>query len=319
MMSKSDFSKKQVLFVFFSEGEKLAFQNENVVVKDCEGHIKMQCSCYRVFLIVAVGNFVITNVLVRNADRYGFRIACMTHSFRLYCILGSNKEGNTILHQKQYSYHDSTIASYIVKTKMLSQERALVRIRNKSDYVKEVIEGLHRYSVIASNTNDVSSLRGYEGLASKQYFKALFSNTSWNGRQPRLKADPVNTALDIGYTILFAYVEALLASFGFDLYVGFYHTQFYMRKSLVCDMVEPFRPLIDYQIRKAISLKQIKKEDFILNNHQYQLKYEKNKEYVSLFLDPIIKSREDIFSYILLFYRAFMKDSPAECYPVYLL
>ncbi len=43
----------------------------------------------------------------------------------------------------------------------------------------------------------------------------------------------------------------MLYIYGFDVFCGVLHRQFYMRKSLVCDVIEPFRPIIDLQIRKA--------------------------------------------------------------------
>ena len=72
-----------------------------------------------------------------------------------------------------------------------------------------------------------------------------FDNVQWNGRKPRIKSDYVNVVLDIGYTMLFNIVDAMLQVYGFDTYYGVFHKCFYMRKSLVCDIMEPIRPIID--------------------------------------------------------------------------
>lgn len=61
--------------------------------------------------------------------------------------------------------------------------------------------------------------------------------------------------------MLFNLVDAILQVYGFDTYNGVFHKCFYMRKSLVCDIMEPMRPIIDYEIRKAINLNQCKKDD----------------------------------------------------------
>ena len=42
MLNASDFSKKQIIFLFTNQGEKLSFSNDNVIVKDKEGKIKHQ-------------------------------------------------------------------------------------------------------------------------------------------------------------------------------------------------------------------------------------------------------------------------------------
>ena len=105
--------------------------------------------------------------------------------------------------------------------------------------------------------------------------------------------------------------------FGFDTYCGVMHTNFYMRKSLVCDLVEPFRVLIDAQVKKAIHLRQCREEDFLVDNGRYLLKWEKNPAYISWLAQPIMENKEALFLYIQAYYRAFMKHKPAEQYPVF--
>ena len=126
-----------------------------------------------------------------------------------------------------------------------------------------------------------------------------------------------NATLDIGYTLLFAFIEALLCSYGFDTYCGVMHRQFYMRKSLVCDLVEPFRVIIDHSVKKAINLRQIQEKDFTVVQNQYRLNWDKSSSYVQFLMMPIIEEKDEIFLYVQNYYRAFMKELPAEAYPVW--
>ena len=139
--------------------------------------------------------------------------------------------------------------------------------------------------ILISNLNDfifcpVSIY--FHKLYGNQDNLTYFDNVQWNGRKPRIKSDYVNVVLDIGYTMLFNIVDAMLQVYGFDTYYGVFHKCFYMRKSLVCDIMEPIRPIIDYEVRKAINLGQCKIEyivdySYILNtsvhhifqNHQF--------------------------------------------------
>lgn len=73
MISAGDFSKKQIVFVFFNQGEKLSFSNDNLVVKNAEGKVKFQCTCYRLFLVFTIGNGSITTGLIRQ---------CIYHSLK---------------------------------------------------------------------------------------------------------------------------------------------------------------------------------------------------------------------------------------------
>jgi CRISPR-associated protein Cas1 len=123
-----------------------------------------------------------------------------------------------------------------------------------------------------------------------------------------------NCLLDIGYTLLFNIVEALLNIYGFDLYQGVYHRQFYQRKSLVCDLVEPFRPVIDIRIRKAYNLGQIKQEDFDVRQGQYFLYGKESKPYISWLLEELLSYKKDMFLYVQGYYRAFMKEAPISQY-----
>lgn len=93
------------------------------------------------------------------------------------------------------------------------------------------------------------------------------------------------------------------------------HTQFYMRKSLVCDIVEPFRVLIDKQIKKGINLCQFKEKDFEIYDGKWCLKYQKSAEHSGVFLPALSEHKEEIFIYVRDFYRSFMKNELKENFP----
>ncbi len=317
LLTTSDFSKKQIAFVLFNEGEKMSFSNDNLIVKTSDGKVKFQCTCYRLFLVVAVGHSSFTSALIQKARKFGFFIALMTSGFKLYCVIGDHKDGNTLLRQKQYKYDGIELAKVITENKIKNQLYLLKSVRNKSESVKDAIIHINEYLKKIPETENLQEIMAYEGLAAKIYFRNHFNNILWQGRQPRIKCDYVNATLDIGYTILFTFIDALLSSYGFDTYCGVMHRQFYMRKSLVCDIVEPFRPLIDREVKKAINLKQIKQDDFLIVNHQYRLKWEESARYIKILMTPILENKQDIFAYINNYYRAFMKDlSPSE-YPMF--
>ncbi len=133
----------------------------------------------------------------------------------------------------------------------------------------------------------------------------------------RVKADSINCLLDIGYTLLFNLIEALLQIYGFDLYRGVYHKEFFQRKALVCDLIEPFRPLIDYRTRKAYQLGQVKEEDFKVINNQYKLFGKDAKPYTQLYMEVLLEYKIEMFLYMQSYYRSFMRDKPIADYPVF--
>lgn len=318
MISRENFNKKKTVYCFTSIGEKISIKNDNVIIKDKEGKVKLQTSCFRLFAIYIIGDTSLTTPLVKYSHKFGFSIVLMTSSFRVYDILGFKMEGNFVLREKQYNYKSIDIAKYIIKTKINKQLENLKNLRHKTDEQNLNIKYIKKYSDELSNIEDnIHKIMGIEGICAKLYFETIFNDLNWLGRKPRIKSDYINSTLDIGYTMLFNYIDSILSIYGFDTYKGFLHQQFYMRKSLVCDFVEPFRFIIDWQVRKSINLKQIKEDDFLYLNNRYVLKWKENKKYVQIFSQVINEHKEDIFVFIQLFYRSFMKDKEIEEYYIY--
>lgn len=318
MIDNKDFEFKQILFLFAAEGDKLSFRNDNILIMDRQGKVKHQSTCYRLFLLCVVGHITITSGLIQRAKKFGFSICLFTTTMRLYTFIDGGMEGNTLLHKYQYEYEGLAIGQSIVKNKICNQRASLNSIRNKTVECKNAIARLDEHiSKLDSQAFELKQLLGIERSAARTYFKCIFDNEEWKGRQPRVKADYLNSTLDIGYTILFNFIEALLRIYDFDIYKGVLHKAFYMRKSLVCDLVEPIRPVIDLQIRKSINLYQFKEEDFQLYNRRYELKWKKSPEYTSVLLKPLLEHKNDIFLYIRDCYRAFMKHKNADEFPVF--
>ncbi|AIZ56870.1 CRISPR-associated endonuclease Cas1 1 [Candidatus Methanoplasma termitum] len=317
MMSVDTFQKKQAIFVFTRDGDKISFSNDNLVVKNGD-EVRLQSTCYRIFALFIVGDVTITSGIIQRSRKFGFPIFLMSGSFRTYDIIGHKTEGNYVLRKIQYDHDGLDIAKHIVENKIRNQIDTLKLQRWKDNGMRADISSLERYAESVRNfDDDFRGLMGIEGSASRIYFRNNFSMEAWTGRRPQIKADFINSTLDIGYTILFNFVDAMLELYGFDTYKGVYHREFYMRKSLVCDMVEPFRPLIDWQVRKAVNLGQCKPEDFNVSNGRFLLDISKNKDYVGFLMKPLLESKEQIFVYFQDFYRAIMKHKPISDFPIF--
>lgn len=318
MLTEPDFKQKQIIFVMLSYGEKLSFKNDNIIVKDTDGKIKHQSTCYRLFALFVVGHISITSGLLQRAEKFGFTIVLMTHNLRVYGTWCCPTKGNVLLRKKQYQYNGVDIAKYVVTGKINSQLGALKSIRRKSPQLKKAIDLLKQYQQnLLQDNNDLQKLLGIEGSAARAYFNGMFHGYNWTARRPRVKHDITNCLMDIGYTLLFNIIEALLNIYGFDLYQGVYHRQFYQRKSLVCDIVEPFRPLVDARIRKAYNLNQINKCDFSIRQKQYNLFGKKANPYVLWLLEAILARKVDMFRFVQSYYRSFMRNKPIDQYPVF--
>lgn len=212
---------------------------------------------------------------------------------------------------------DISIAKIIVRNKIRNQQKALTDTRKKDDTTRQSLSIMNVCLDMLPDVEDYNSLMGIEGTAAKVFFKAFYQEHDWHQRRPRTKCDALNATLDIGYTMLFNYIECFVRMFGFDLYVGVYHRMWFKRKSLVCDLMEPFRPIIDKTVRTAWNRKQFSEKDFTVQKGEYRLKYERNGDYCRVFFDALIPYKTAVFKYIQSYYRCFMGRKSETQYPMF--
>lgn len=316
MITKPTFMFNKTLIIFPMNGDKMAFQNDNLIIKDKDGKIKFQYSCYKIILIYIVGGMTITTALLEKSKKFGISIAFLTTSFKIYHTINYKTEGNFILREKQYNCTISNdIANKIVFNKITNQIATLEKLRNKENRTN--INFMKENTLKLNDSNlSLSEIMGIEGICAKIYFNSLFKPISWKKREPRMRRDTTNLLLDVGYTILFNYIEALLNIYGFDIYKANLHQDFYKRKSLVCDIIEPFRPIIDYKILKMFNLKQIDENNFQIIGNRYQISYKSSKKITLEFLSEINEYKESIFIYIQRYYRWFMSNQDIDNMPL---
>jgi CRISPR-associated protein Cas1 len=315
MLSLPDFREKSIVVSFPSEGQAISFKNDNLIIKDGDGNTILQSSCHRIFSLIVVGGTTLTTGIIDRSKKFGFSIYLMSYGLKPVGVWNSSAEGNFLLRQKQYLYSDTEIALHLVKNKIQNQIALLKSVRFKTNRVKDAIISLETYK--EKSEKNLKSILGMEGISSRVFFQAWFEEMDWKGRKPRSKIDMTNAIMDIGYTYLFYFLEAMLNLYGFDIYKGVYHQNFYQRKSLVCDLVEPFRCIIDRRIKSAYGLNQIQEKDFTHNRGQWFLKIDQNKKYSQWIVQDILKYKEPIFQYVQEYYRAFMRNKPIEEFPVF--
>ena len=80
-----------------------------------------------------------------------------------------------------------------------------------------------------------------EGHAAKVYFNSLFG-VNFNRDD---KENVINMALDYGYSILLSLFNREVVSNGYITNIGLFHRNKFNPFNLSCDLMEPFRPLVD--------------------------------------------------------------------------
>lgn len=314
MISFPDFKQKQILFVQTDpESEnKIKIHNENIVfIKNNE--IQNRVSCHIIFCIFIIGHISITSEFIRNCKYFGISIFFLKDNLSLYAWINSCGEGNYLLRMRQYDLSDDLELEISKKILINKIKNQLILLK----YKKSEIQDLNKIYENINNAKDFQNLLGIEGRFSKNFFKIYFKEIGWYRRMPRVKPDIPNFLLDIGYTYLFNFIDSLLCLFGFDNYKGIYHKLFFQRKSLVCDIIEPFRGIIDREVLKMYNLNIVKKEDFKAVDGKIYLKsYKYNKKYSIPFFEAIFKNKEEIYKYVYGFYR-FIMDQEKNKFPYF--
>lgn len=83
-----------------------------------------------------------------------------------------------------------------------------------------------------------------EGHAAKVYFNLLFG-VDFNRDD---KENVINMALDYGYSILLSLFNREIVSNGYITNIGLFHKNKFNHFNLSCDLMEPFRPLVDKMV-----------------------------------------------------------------------
>lgn len=318
MLSYTDFQEKQIVFLNAEWGieSRLSISNRNIVFKQND-EVKLKVNLHKIFIIFIVGDLGITTKLISTCREYGISIFFLKYNFATNAEIISQAEGNVVLRYNQYTDTESQElykSKILVQNKIHNQLKLLAKAKQEFDYMELKQDLKNKINKVKNQTE----LMGIEGYYAKLYFQNYFEILKWWKRAPRTRVDIPNLLLDIGYTYLFNFVESLLRIYGFDTYKGFYHKLFFARKSLACDIMEPFRPIIDREIRKMYTLNKIDEKDFKKNQHMYELTWKNSKKYNQIFLEAILKHKAEIFDYIKQYYRYTMTPNENK-FPEYKL
>ena len=125
--------------------------------------------------------------------------------------------------------------------------RVQTSIRRLEDYRTKIA------AIDGEVISDISStLRGWEGLASKIYFETLNmflpEHYRFEKRSQHPALDVPNAFLNYGYGVLYGKVEGELIKAGIDPYIGVLHRDDYNRPVLVYDVIELYRVWVDYVV-----------------------------------------------------------------------
>jgi len=162
----------------------------------------------------------------------------------------------------------------------------------------KIYEMRNKILALSGCTDEVrNSLMGYEGNASKSYFEALSSvmpeKYKFSGRSRNPAKDEFNAMLNYGYGVLYSKVEKACLIAGLDPYLGFLHADNYNKKSLVFDLIEVYRDIVDKTVVYLFTGKQVRDTFFDKPPSGFTL----NKEGKAVLITALNKNLDDTVRY----------------------
>lgn len=127
--------------------------------------------------------------------------------------------------------------------KQLWKQIVEAKIRNQSLLLEKLGKGKNLLKKYADNVKSGDSTNR-EGIAARVYWKSLMGKNFIRDRY----GEPPNSLLNYGYTLLRAMISRNLMNVGLLPTVGIFHHNCYDAFPLSDDMMEPYRPFVDYKV-----------------------------------------------------------------------
>lgn len=177
--------------------------------------------------------------------------------------------------------------SEIVKNKVINQ--ALILNKLNSD----------KYDLLLSYIDEITvgDKTNREGHAAKVYFNELFGKGF-----VRNESDNINAALNYGYAILLSTINKEVISNGYITQIGIHHKNEFNEFNLSCDLMEPFRTIIDNfvyynQDRELDAAYKLDIVNIFNNRYKYDNKNYVLKDVIKIYVKNTLESINDLEKY----------------------
>jgi len=256
------------------------------IVKDKHGEVER----YPLFekeigeVILKSGNAVSTGALA-SLGFWDIDVLVLTQRGRPVAMLKSLEDDSHVKTRLcQYEAYNSgkgiTIAKQFVISKLEGQNLVLRKhgLRSHGFNFKEKIENIH----VETLDKIRSRLHGIEGRHSERYFNQIFQLLPEPIRpesRKKFKAyDGVNNVFNLAYEILSWKVHRAIVKAKLEPYLGFLHSLQHGKPSLVCDIQELYRHLIDDFLIEYC--RRLRKKDFTTKAEDMSRKRKGKREYL---------------------------------------
>lgn len=184
-----------------------------------------------------------------------------------------NTSKKILIQTKWNNKQKDELWSLIVKNKIINQALLLNKIKSEN------------YDLLMSYVNEVrvGDRTNREAHSAKVYFNSLFTKSFIRNAN-----DNINAALNYGYSILLSNFNKEIINNGYLTQLGIHHKSEFNQFNLACDLMEPFRPIIDNfvyynQTREFDSKYKLDLINIFNNNYKYLSKNYTLKDIIKMY------------------------------------
>lgn len=261
------------------DGAYVHKDHATLVVK-VDGETKLQVPMAHLGSVVCLGRVSVSPELMGALSEAGTHIAFFSMTGRFLARVEGMPGGNVLLRRRQFRAADNTAESLSIARAMVigkvSNTRAfLMHARrdageDRKGELKAACERLSIHLRALTSAQTVESVRGFEGIAAKDYFgvfdlliKRPEGEFRFGGRSRRPPLDRINALLSFGYALLMQDCAGALSGAGLDPAVGYLHEERPGRLCLALDLMEELRcPVVDRLMLSLVNRGQLGVDDF---------------------------------------------------------
>ena len=220
--------------IVISKQSKLSYKNRFLVVKQEDDEKYIHLSEIDTIIVDSIST-VVTNYLLKELSDNKINIIFCDEKHNPFGEISSyysrHNTSKQIKKQIAWKQKDKNLLwQKIIKNKILNQAALLKKIKcNKYRMLLNYVDEIE----IGDKTNR-------EGHAAKVYFNLLFGSNFI-----RHNDDNINSALNYGYAILLSTINKEVIANGYLTQLGINHKNEFNQFNLSCDLMEPFRVIID--------------------------------------------------------------------------
>ena len=231
--------------VIITQHAKLTYSMQMMIVQTRDGINQIPIEDINL-LLVSTTQAVITSALISELAQNQTKIIFV------------DEKGNPIVETAVYYPGTRNMAKLTQQFNWDEHLKELLWTRIVSQKIKNQIAVLANYHLNKDEVQseldqlEINDESNREAIAARKYFMLLFDKDF-----VRRDTSAINAALDYGYAILLSSFNREIAMNGYLTYFGIHHCSQENPFNLASDLMEPFRPFVDYWVKAHEKIKEL--------------------------------------------------------------